>query len=343
MKMKAALVTDVEKVSIEEIERPVIKDDEVLIKVKTVGVCGSDLHLFRGTHAFRKPPAILGHEIAGEVVEIGKRVRNLKVGDRVTVEPQYGCGECEFCRQGLINLCTKKIVPGTAKWIGVFVEYFNAPEKTVYKLNDSVSYPMGTMIEPLAVAVRAFRRATVKEKDCVVILGSGTIGLLCLVVARQMGYKTIICTDTAQFNLDMALKHGATLAINPLEVDVVEAVKKLTDGKGADLALVAAGANNILDQASACVRKRGEIGVIAMITEKIPFYSYQIVFNEQTMYGAMTYATPDFKEAAEMINGGLDLSDFITQTMDLEHTQEGLGVLSQKKENVVKVMIELEN
>ncbi len=239
--MKAALVTDVEKVSIEEIERPVIKDDEVLIKVKTVGVCGSDLHLFRGTHAFRKPPAILGHEIAGEVVEIGKRVRNLKVGDRVTVEPQYGCGECEFCRKGLINLCTKKIVPGTAKWIGVFVEYFNAPEKTVYKLNDSVSYPMGTMIEPLAVAVRGFRRATVKEKDCVVILGSGTIGLLCLVVARQMGYKTIICTDTAQFNLDMALKHGATLAINPLEVDVVEAVKKLTDGKGADLALVAAG------------------------------------------------------------------------------------------------------
>ena len=340
MKMKAALVTGVEEVSIEEIERPVIKDDEVLIKVKTVGVCGSDLHLFRGTHAFRKPPAILGHEIAGDIVEIGKKVRNLEIGDRVTVEPQYGCGECEFCRQGLINLCAKKVVPGTAKWIGVFVEYFNAPERAVYKLNTNVSYSMGTMIEPLAVAVRALRRATVKEKDCIVILGSGTIGLLCLVVARQMGYKTIVCTDTAQFNLDMALKHGATLAINPMTVDVADTVKQLTDGKGADLALVAAGANNILDQASACVRKRGEIGIIAMITEKIPFYSYQIVFNEQTMYGAMTYSTSDFKEAVGMINGGLDLSDFVTQTMDLEHTQEGLDVLSQKKEGVVKVMIE---
>jgi L-iditol 2-dehydrogenase len=259
MKMKAALVTDVEKVSIEEIERPVIKDDEVLIKVKTVGVCGSDLHLFRGTHAFRKPPAILGHEIAGEVVEIGKRVRNLKVGDRVTVEPQLWLWRVRILPPRPDQPVYEENRPGTAKWIGVFVEYFNAPEKTVYKLNDSVSYPMGTMIEPLAVAVRAFRRATVKEKDCVVILGSGTIGLLCLVVARQMGYKTIICTDTAQFNLDMALKHGATLAINPLEVDVVEAVKKLTDGKGADLALVAAGANNILDQASACVRKRGRL------------------------------------------------------------------------------------
>lgn len=341
MKMKAALVTDVEKVSIAEIEKPVIKADEVLIKTKTVGVCGSDLHLFRGTHAFRKPPAILGHEIAGEVVEVGAGVQHVKPGDRVTVEPQYGCGSCEFCQQGLVNLCASKVVPGTAKWIGVFVEYFNAPEKTIYKLNDNVSYEMGTMIEPLAVAVRALRRATVKEKDCVVILGSGTIGLLCLVVAKQLGYRKIVCTDTAPFNLEMAMKHGATLAINPLESDVVAAVRDLTDGKGADLALVAAGANDILDQASSCVRKRGEIGVIAMITEKIPFYSYRIVFNEQTMYGAMTYATSDFAEAAAMVNGGLDLSDFITQRMDLAHTQQGLDVLSQKKENVVKVMIEL--
>ena len=341
MKMKAALVTDVHKVSIQEIDRPVVKDDEVLIKVKTVGVCGSDLHLFRGTHAFRKPPAILGHEIAGDVVEIGKSVKTVSIGDRVTVEPQYGCGDCEFCRQGLVNLCNSKVVPGTAKWIGVFVQYFNAPEKTIHKLNDAVSYKMGTMIEPLAVAVRALRRATVKEKDCLVILGSGTIGLLCLVVAKQMGYKNVVCTDTAEFNLAMALKHGATLAINPLEGDVVAAVKKLTGGKGADLALIAAGANNIVDQASACVRKRGEIGVVAMITEKIPFYSYQIVFNEQTMYGAMTYETKDFKEAAEMVNNGLDLNDFVTQTMDLEHTQQGLDVLSQKKDGVVKVMIEL--
>ena len=341
MRMKAAWVTDVEKVSIEEIERPSPKDDEVLIKVRTVGVCGSDLHLFRGTHAFRKPPAILGHEIAGDVVKIGRNVRHVKIGDRVTVEPQWGCGECAFCRQGFVNLCSDKVVPGTARWIGVFVEYFNAPEKTVYKLDDAVSYKMGTMIEPLAVAVRALRRATVKERDCLVILGSGSIGLLCLVVAKRMGYGKIVCTDTARFNRDMAIRHGATQAIDPLETDVADAVKKLTDGKGADLALVTASASDILDQAAACVRKHGEIGVIAMITEKIPFYSYQIVFNEQTMYGAMTYATSDFKEAAGMINGGLDLTDFVTQTVDLEHTQEGLDILSRKKENVVKVIVAL--
>jgi L-iditol 2-dehydrogenase len=340
MKMRAAVVTGVEKVSIEEIEKPSIKDDEVLIKARTVGVCGSDLHLFRGKHAFRKPPAILGHEVSGDVVEIGKNVRNIKVGDRVTVEPQYGCGECDFCRQGSVNLCQGKVVPGTAQWIGVFVEYFNAPEKTVYKLNDAIGYRMGTMIEPLAVAVRALHRATIKEKDCLVIFGAGTIGLLCLVVAKHLGFKTVVCTDVARFNLDMALKHGATRAINPLEIDPVDIVKQLTGGKGADLALVAAGAPDILDQASACVRKWGEIGVIAMITEKIPFYSYSIVSNEQRMYGALSYATHDFKEAADMINGGLDLTDFVTQTLDLAHTQQGLDILNQKKEGAVKVMIE---
>ena len=341
MKMKAALVTDVGKVSIQEIDRPIIKDDEVLIKVKTVGVCGSDLHLFRGTHPFRKPPAILGHEIAGEVVELGKKVRTVKLGDRVTVEPQVGCGNCEFCQQDLINLCKGKVVPGTAKWIGVFAEYFNAPEKTIYKLEDKTTYEMGTMIEPLSVAVHALRRVTIQAKDYLVILGAGTIGLLTLVVAKAMGYKNIICTDTAACNREMALKHGAIAALNPLETDVVAFVKNQTGGRGADLALVAAGAPNIVDQAAACVRKRGEIGIIAMITEKIPFYSYQIVFNEQTMFGAMTYETRDFKEAAEMINKGLDLSDFITQTMDLDHTQKALDVLSQKKENVVKVLVKI--
>lgn len=341
MKMKSALVTGLQEVSIREIDRPAIRDDEVLIRVKTVGVCGSDLHLFRGTHAFRKPPAILGHEVAGEIVEIGRAVRHCAIGDRVTVEPQYGCDSCEFCRQGLVNLCTKKVVPGTDKWIGVFAEYFNAPERTVHKLGDNVSYKMGTMIEPLAVAVRSLRRTTVNEKDWLVILGCGTIGLLTLVVAKHYGYRNVVCTDTAAFNREMALRHGAVAAVDPRDTDVVALVKKLTEGRGADLTLVAAGASDIIDTASACTRKRGEIGIIAMITEKVPFYSYSIVFNEQTMYGAMTYSTQDFREAVAMINGGLDLNDMITQTMDLAHSQQALAVLSEKKENVVKVMVEI--
>lgn len=337
--MKAAMVTGKEEVSIRDVERPVPAADEVLIRVRTAGVCGSDLHLFHGTHAFRKPPAVLGHEVAGDIVEVGASVTKFKVGDRVTVEPHRGCGACEFCKQGLVNLCLNKKAPGTPGWIGTFVEYFNAPEETLYKLADGISYEQGTLVEPLAVAVHAVARASVAAKDCIVILGVGTIGLLTQVVAREMGYKTIVTTDTAPFNREMSLKQGAAAALDPLKDDVVAKVMELTGGRGADLAIVAAGADDILDQASACVRKRGEIGLVAMITKKIPFYCYGVVFKEQNIYGAMTYETRDFAKAAEMINGGLDLSDFVTQRRPLAQSQEALDLLSEKKENVVKVIV----
>jgi L-iditol 2-dehydrogenase len=340
--MKAAVVTGTEIVSIQEVDRPVPRDDEVLIKVRTAGVCGSDLHLFHGTHAFRKPPAILGHEVAGDIVEAGKDVKKFRVGDQVTVEPHVGCGVCEFCKRDLLNLCTGKTAPGTPKWIGTFVEYFNAPEKTLYKLDEGVSYETGTLIEPLAVAVHALERAGVREKDCLVILGAGTIGLLTQVAAREMGYKTIVSTDTAPFNREMSLKLGAAASLDPLSEDVPARVKELTGGRGADLAVIAAGADDILDQASACVRRRGEIGLVAMITKKIPFYCYSVVFNEQNIYGAMTYETRDFKKAADMVNGGLDLAPFVTQKIPLDRSQEALDVLSQKKENVIKVIVTVE-
>lgn len=339
--MKAAFVVDKNKVEIRDIDVPAIKDDEVLIKVKTVGVCGSDLHLFKGTHAFRKPPVILGHEIAGEVVEIGHNVTKFKVGDRVTVEPHIGCGECEFCIRGLVNICTNKNAPGTPGWIGTFAEYFNAPEKAVYKIEENISYEMGTLVEPLAVAVHALDRVTVKEKDSIAILGSGTIGLLTLVAAREAGYKNIICTDTQDFNLEMAKKQGATLALNPLKEDVVAKVREFTNGRGVDVAIVTADAKVIVDQASSMVRKRGEVGIVAMITEEIPVHTYNFVFNEITLFGAMTYETKDFAKANEMIMNGLDLSDFVTQRLPLDESQQALDILNEKKENVVKIIVEV--
>lgn len=161
--MKAVYVIDKEKTEVREIERPTIKPDEVLIKARTVGVCGSDLHLFKGTHPFRHAPAILGHEIAGDIVEVGSAVTKFKVGDRVTVEPQVGCHSCEMCDKGYVSLCKGKAVPGTPKWIGTFAEYFNAKEEIVYKLNDNISYQVGSLTEPLAVAVHVVNHAQTKK------------------------------------------------------------------------------------------------------------------------------------------------------------------------------------
>lgn len=340
--MKAAYVTEVGKVEIREIPKPVVKENEVLVQVKTVGVCGSDLHLFQGTHAFRKPPAILGHEVAGVIVEAGREVKNYRVGDRVAIEPQVGCGQCEMCKQGLINICDNKVTPGTAEWNGTFAEYFNAAESTLHRLANGTSYEMGTLIEPFAVAIHLLEQATTEQRDCIVILGAGSIGLLTLVAAREMGFKKIITTDTAAYNREVSLKLGAVASLNPLEEDVPEAVHACNGGRGADLAIVAAGAPGILNQASACVRKRGEIGIVASISRPQEFSCYSIVANEQRMYGVWTYEHKDFVRAAQMINDGLDLELFITHRLPLEQSQTALEILSEKKEDVVKVLVTLE-
>lgn len=215
------------------------------------------------------------------------------------------------------------------------------PASSVYKLADAIDYETGVLIEPLAVAVHVMERASMRSRDAIVILGAGSVGLLTQVVAREMGFKTIVTTDTARFNRETSLRYGAAASLDPMTEDVPARVRELTGGRGADLAVIAAGADGILDQALSSVRKRGEIGLVAMITKRIPFYSYGIVFNEQTMYGSMTYETRDFRKAAEMINGGLSLPSFITHRFPLARSQEALDILSRKEEDVIKVVVTL--
>ena len=336
--MKVAMVTEPYKVEIREQPIPPTGDGEVLIKVKIAGVCGSDLHLFKGTHPFRQPPAVLGHEIAGDIISVGKNVTGFAPGDRVTVLPHVECKKCEFCKADLQNLCTAKTVPGTPKWCGTFAEYFVAPEQTVFKIAPGISYEMGALVEPLAVAVHAMRRIDEPGRDAIAILGTGTIGLLCVIVAREMGYKKIYCTDPAPFNREMAIKHGAALAVDPISEDPVKAITE-ANGRGVDVTLVAAGAPNIIDQASAMTKRRGEVCLVAMITREIPVYTYSFVFNEQRLIGAMTYQNRDFKEAMDMVNSGLDLSLCVTQQLPFNETQKGLDMLDQKKGDIVKILI----
>lgn len=338
--MKACYVVSPEKVEIKEMAKPTLQEEEVLIRVHYAGVCGSDLHLFHGTHPFRKPPEILGHEVVGEIVEIGSKVTDLHIGDRVTVEPHLGCGHCDLCRSGNENLCRTKIAPGSAKWIGTFVNYFKAPASKTHRLNDVVPDEIGVLVEPFAVAVHAINQISIAERESMVILGSGTIGLFTVVAAKAAGYKTIIATDTQQFNREMAEKFGANITLDPLKCDVAEEVKKVTGGNGADVAVVATGAANIIDQASSSVRKRGEVVLVAMITKTIPVYTYSFVFNEQKLIGTMTYRPQDFQEAVDLVNNGLDLNGFVTQIFPIHQTQEALDTLAQKKENVVKVLVD---
>ena len=340
--MRVAVVTEPYKVEVLEKPVPEVGEKDVLIKTVRAGICGSDIHLYKGTHAFRNPPADLGHEISGQVVEVGEKVEKIKVGDRVTIEPQIGCGECEYCKSGHVNLCKSKIVPGTPKWGGTFSEYFAAPEQTVYKLADDVSYDKGALTEPLAVAVQALDNVADADKDAVAILGSGTIGLLSLAVCVKRGYKKIFCTDTAPFNRELALKLGATKVYDPLNEDVEALIKEETGGKGVDVCVIAAGAPNIVDQASNITKKLGSVVLVAMITKSIPVYTYSFVFNEQKLIGSMTYTTEAFQEAMDMINDGINVEAIITHLLPLEESGKGLGILDTKSENAGKILVHMD-
>lgn len=338
--MRAAFVTGVKETEIRDIEKPSPARGEVLIKVEAVGLCGSDLHLFLGLHAFRKPPVILGHELSGTVCELGEGVTKFQVGDRVTVNPSLSCKKCPACKRGLGNICERRKAPGTDSWIGCFVEYFPAPEETVYKIPDEVDFPRAALTEPLSVATHILGRISLNEIKTMAILGCGTIGLMTLYLAKKRGMEKVICSDPAAYNRQQALRFGADVVIDPLEGDPVKGALELTDGEGVDLCIVAAGAPPILDQASGMTRKGGEIGLVAMITKPVPFYSYSVVFREQRIFGSQIYQTQDFEAALGEVETDPGLSEFITQRMPMEEVQRAMEMLAEKKENVVKIILE---
>lgn len=205
--MKSAWVTAPRTVEMKEMDMPRVTEDGVLIRIKSAGVCGSDIGLFSGEHPFRVPPAMLGHEMAGEVVETGKNVTDYKPGDRVAFNPVVNCGKCEECADDIGNLCLDRQIAGAngSSIQGTFAEYINVPESHLCKFENHVSYDCGMMIEPLSVAVHALKRFN-GRKDSMLIYGTGVIGLCSLLYARDMGDKRIYCVNRGAFNREMAMK-----------------------------------------------------------------------------------------------------------------------------------------
>ena len=340
VKMKAAYLEAPYKMGIREIEQPAVAEDEVLIKVKCTGICGSDLHAFRGVHAFRKPPVILGHELSGEIVKVGSRAEGFALGDRVTVMPQIGCGQCRYCKMDKANICLASKMPGVGGWLGSFVEYFNAPAKVVLKLPDNVSYDQGALAEPLAVAVHALKRIAPYNRDRLVILGSGTIGLMMISIAKLLGFGKILATDALDFNLNMAQSFGADRTVNVTKENLSVAVRDTFGEDKADAVIVAASAPDILDQAIESIHPSGEIIYLAMITKPMTVNSYPIVFDEMTLKGSRNYTISDFAEAVNLLaSGKVDFQKFITQRYTLETAQAGMELLDKKTADSVKVML----
>lgn len=338
--MKAVFVEDAETIKVREIDRPSIKADEVLIKVVAAGICGSDIHTYKGLHPFRKPPVVIGHEVAGEVVEIGKSVSHIRIGDRVTVEPQKGTGESEGVMTGNINYSDERLAPGMGDWLGTMAEYFVSPESLVIQLPDSVSYDAGVLVEPLAVGVHAAQKGEVKEGERVAILGSGTIGLLTLAAVRARGAKETLVTDILDYSLEMAHELGVTKTINTRDKENWIETAKKEFGGSFDKVFVTAGVPGIVNDALNLLRKGGRIVTVAMFHGPQEIDIEQLQQNEKEVVGCMTYNRPDTEEALSIIHKKeIPVEKVISHRLTSDQAAEGFRIVDKKEDQSVKVLV----
>lgn len=339
--MRAAVLTAVEQVAIQEVADPVPGPDELLIRTAYAGVCGSDLHAFRGQHPFRKPPVVLGHEVSGTVVGMGASVTGFAPGDPVTVMPLVACGSCRPCRTGRENICLHKRVPGAGAWLGTFAEYVTAAAAVTYKLAPATPLDLGVLAEPLAVGIHGtYRQGRVQPGDRVLILGAGPIGLLTALAARAAGAAEIALTDLLEFNLALGRTLAGAVTYNSGSPAWEEAIGQAHPDKF-DVAFLCSGAPVTVAQAVSALRRGGRVIVTGMFHRPVPVDLSAVNLNELELVGSVVYDHQDFRRALEWIETGrFDLRPLVTQTLPLAAAQDGLKILADRTEDAVKILLD---
>jgi L-iditol 2-dehydrogenase len=336
--MKVAILTRPYNIEIIDVEKPAIGNNDVLIKVIETGICGSDLHTYEGIHPFRKPPVILGHEVAGDVVEIGKEVKNIDMGTRVAIEPQKACGVCSYCKQGRYNICPERLLPGVGGWMGTFAEYFVSNSEKLYPLNEKVSYSSGVLAEPIAVGLHGARRANVKESSTLV-LGLGSIGISAAFSAKILGAKQVVATDIAKINLQVAKNFGVDIPIDVTEQDLITSARKYAK-EGFDSVIVTSGYEGVIDDAISLSKRVATIVIISLFANDVKTNINQLVIQEKEILGSSTYTSSDFRTVVDWLNNGeLKPDSMITHKMPLEKTSEAFNILDKRTEPVIKIIL----
>jgi L-iditol 2-dehydrogenase len=344
--VRAAFLESEGHLVITEVEKPTIQSaHQVLIQVKTVGICGSEVHAYQGTHPYRKAPVILGHEAAGIVAFAGEAVTDFQVGDRVILDPQWSCGECVFCRTGDINLCPSKRVLGTPSWPGAFGEYIIAPQEAVFHLPDNLSFTQGSLIEPLTVAVHVARRANLAAGESVAILGTGSIGGLLTGVCRVHGAEPIITADIRQHCLDAARERlDATHSFLLPDEDLIDKVKGLTGGEGTDVVFVTADDVSLVNLGVEMARRKGRIVLVALLTHApLQLTAYEIIRKELRIIGSNMSHNKDVQSALELATSGqVDVEAIATHLLSIDDAQRGMELAQSKDDSAIKVILSFE-
>ena len=288
--MKALVLEAYNHLVYRDVPEPALGAQEVLVRVQACGICGSDVHGMDGSTGRRVPPIIMGHEAAGVIAAMGEQVSGWQVGERVTFDSTIYCGSCYFCRRGLVNLCDQRRVlgvsPGDYRQHGAFAEYVAVPQHILYRLPDEVSFVQAALVEPLAIALHGVRRLPVGPDDCALVIGTGTIGLSAVQALRVAGCRLIIGVDTIPSRLALARRLGADVTLHAHDDDVLAEVLRLTEGRGADLAVDACGYTETVGMAVAGLRKGGSLTIIGSYAPRIELELQSVVYRQLSLNGS---------------------------------------------------------
>uniref|UniRef100_A0A6M2DM90 Sorbitol dehydrogenase n=1 Tax=Xenopsylla cheopis TaxID=163159 RepID=A0A6M2DM90_XENCH len=340
-----AVLHKIEDLRLQQWEIPTISDNDVLVKVDCVGICGSDVHYMTRGHIgdfVLKEPMIIGHEGSGVVVKVGKSVKTLSVGDRVAMEPAVPCRLCKFCKEGKYNLCPDIECLATPPYHGILTRYQRHAADFCYKLPDHVTMEEGSLLEPLSVGVHACRRADVGIGSHVLVLGSGPIGLVSLVAAKAMGASQVLVIDILQGRLDHAKKLGADHVLlvdkNGDEREIVKQIHKLM-GVKPNKAIDCNG-NEFTTRLSVLATETGGVAVIVgMGASEVKVPLIDALSREVDIRGVFRYCN-DYPLALELVaSGRINIKSMITNHFTLEQTKEAFALAKRGEGNVIKIMI----
>lgn len=353
--MKAAIWHNQKDVRVEDVpEPPAPPKGQVKVEVVRCGICGTDLHEYLGGPIYipdssphpltgARSPIILGHEMSGRIVEIGPDVKRLKVGDRVALCPIIGCMECEWCKSGLMGLCPRVAFLGVSWHGGGFSRYVNVYEYMCYILPREVTFDVGALVEPFAATVRAVKKLKAKPEETAAVIGAGPVGLMALQAARIAGVKKVISVEPAAKRQDLAEKCGAYAVIDPLKLDPVSEIKRITGSEGVDVVVECAGLDKTGILAGRIAQRTGRIVVMGVFERPAVLDYTDLVYGEKTIMGSMGgYGV--FDDAVSMMAEGKFNGDIlITRKIPLDDiVEDGFKALIRHKEENVKILVSLE-
>lgn len=319
--MKASVLTGIRALALEDVPTPRYAEDEVVVKVAAVGVCGSDTHYFRHGRIgdfVVDGPLILGHELSGTIVAVGSDVPESRIGQRVAIEPQRPCRRCRECRAGRYNLCPNMEFYATPPIDGAFAEYCVIRSEFAHTVPDSVSDEAAALLEPLSVAITTMRKAGIVPGSSILIAGAGPIGIICAQTARAFGAAEIIVSDPVPERRERALRYGATRVVDPAAVDIATAgldVNAFVDASGAPAAVMSG---------IKAVRPAGRAVLVGLGSSEMVLPVEYIQNLEITVTGIFRY-TDTWPTAVHLVaNGLVELDSLVTGKFDLEHAAEAL-------------------